>query len=407
MYFRYLCLVLPFLMTASFLHAAPGVVITLENVPQRVRADHPDLAAARLRIREASARWIQSGRLENPRLEVALEHTPRFNERRAEVGLSQRFPVTNRLALEKSVSRTLIEAAEAEVKEFERVLVEEAMAAVVEVLAVRGRSELLGLQRDGAAEFADRLGVAAERGEASALDAGMARLDAATLEAEIRSVSGDEAAALAKLRPLLGLESGAPVHVAGTLEEPRLPTATGAIARPDLQNAWLRTVAAGQAVAVEEARRREDVEAGVMAAVERAEDAPKGYQRDTFFGIRLQIPLPWWDRNEGNIEEARARHERLRLEGIALEKAANHEVVAAREEMEEWLRVARDVEQGALAFAAEQLQLVEQAVAQGQGDLSLLFRARQQQAALGVARLDAVKRFHLARIRHEAALNRF
>ncbi|RYD23864.1 MAG: hypothetical protein EOP87_26335, partial [Verrucomicrobiaceae bacterium] len=51
------------LITASAVRAEPGVVVSLASVGDRVRAQNPDLAAARLRIREALGRMNQSGRL--------------------------------------------------------------------------------------------------------------------------------------------------------------------------------------------------------------------------------------------------------------------------------------------------------------------------------------------------------
>ncbi len=94
--------------------ARRGVVITLNSIGDRVRAQNPDLGAARVRIREAMGRHIQSGRLSNPELNVELSHDRRFRERGAEIGFSQRFPITNRLAIEKAVTAIELEAAEAE-----------------------------------------------------------------------------------------------------------------------------------------------------------------------------------------------------------------------------------------------------------------------------------------------------
>ncbi len=404
--FSRLCLVAPLLLAAPILHAEPGVVITLESVKSRVQSDNPALAAARLRLSEASGRMVQAGRLDNPEFGAALEHNPDFGERRAELTLSQRFPVTNRLALEKQVSRTLLEAAEAEVREVERRLVADARRAVVEVLAIRGRSELLGQQVGLAGELAASLKAAADRGEGSALDAGLARLEAAGLDAERRGLSAAEAAAVGELRPLLGLPPDAVVHIGGTLG-PAVPPA-GAVdprRRPDFQAARLDAVAAGQRVALEEAKRRGDVEAGVMVAVERAEDAPEGYERDAFVGLSFRIPLPFWDRNEGAIAEARARHEREQLEAVALAAEIHHEAAAARDEMAEWARLAAELERELLPLAAEQAQLAEGAYRAGQGDLQAVFRAREKRLSLAAARLDALRQFHLARVRYEAAGN--
>ena len=85
----------------------------------------------RLRIREALGRSAQAGRHANPDLESSFENDPRFREWRAEIGFSQRFPVTDRLRREKEIGRTEIRTAEAEVREVERGLITSARQAVI------------------------------------------------------------------------------------------------------------------------------------------------------------------------------------------------------------------------------------------------------------------------------------
>ncbi|MGA0846622.1 MAG: TolC family protein, partial [Luteolibacter sp.] len=155
--------------------AEPAVVVTPGNIADRIRSQNPDLAAARLRIDEAVGRVTQSGRLHNPEIELGFEHNSQFREGRFEIGFSQRFPVTDRLRIEKEITRTKLEAAEAEVREVERQLIAKARELLVKLLASRQRRELLREQSAVAKEFADFLGESAAKGEGSLLDAGQAR----------------------------------------------------------------------------------------------------------------------------------------------------------------------------------------------------------------------------------------
>ena len=157
---------------AFTLHSLPAestVVVTLESVGARIRAQNPDLAAARLRIQEAVGRLNQSGRLTNPDLETSFEHDSTFREGKFEVGFSQRFPVTGRLRLEKELSATELKAAEAEVREVERQLSASAKGLVVKVLATRQRRGLLNEQVSLSRQFADFLSETATKGEGSAI----------------------------------------------------------------------------------------------------------------------------------------------------------------------------------------------------------------------------------------------
>lgn len=387
------------------LAAEPGVVVSLASVGDRVRAQNPDLAAARLRIREALGRMNQSGRLANPELEAGFRHDPRMRERSLEIGFTQRFPITGRLALEKQVTLTEYQAAEAEVREVERRIIAEAREAVVQVLAIRQRRDLLREQAGLAGEFAGVLAAAAEKGEGSALDAGQAKLEAAGLAVGMRQLDAAETAAVGTLKPLLGIRPGEPLHVGGTLPEPALPKAgLDPSRRPDFQAAVLGAKAAGEGVALEQARRYDDVEAGLFAAAERTEDVPEGYDKEALVGLRFKIPLPLWNKNEGGIQEAEARKERKELEAVALGRSIRLEAEAARAEMVEWARLLDELGGTLIPLADQQSAAAEDAYRKGLGELQAVFRSREKRLELSSARLDALRGFHLARVRYEAAI---
>lgn len=384
--------------------AEPGVVISLENVGVRVNAQNPDLAAARLRIREALGRMTQSGRLANPELEFEISHDPRFRERGIEIGFSQRFPVTNRLSLEKRVSATEVKVAEAEIREVKRQLVAQAREGIVNVLAIRKRRELLKEQTALSKEFSDFLSGIAEKGEGSPLDAGQAKLESTSLALEMRQLDAGEAAAVGGLKPLLGVLPAEPLFVSGTLPEAALPAlAVNPSKRPDFQAASLEAEAAAQGVALEQSKRYEDVEAGVFAGAERSEDAPEGYDREGLFGVRFKIPLPLWNKNEGAIQEAQAKQERKEKEAVALARNIRLEAEAARAEMLQWEKLLTEISQTLLPLAEEQAETADAAYRNGQGELQAVFRSREKRMQLLAARLDALREFHLARVRYEAA----
>lgn len=379
----------------------------MANVGNRIRAENPDLAAARLGIQEALGRMNQSGRLANPELETAIEHNPRFRERKVEFGFSQRFPITNRLTLEKDVSLTELKASEAEVREVERQITGKAREAVVKVLATRQRRELLKEQSGASGKFADFLSEIATKGEGSPLDAGQAKLEAASLAMEMRQLDASETALVGELKPLLGMAPGQGLSVGGTLPEPSLPSkAADPAARPDFQAAKLNALAAAQGVALEQSRRYEDVEGGIFAGAERTEDAPEGYDTETIVGLRFKFPLPLWNKNEGAIQEAEAKKIRKEKETVALGRNIRLEASGARAEMEEWAEMIREINDTLLPLADEQSTLAETTYRNGQGEIQSVLRSREKRMQLAVARLDALREFHLARVRHETALGK-
>ena len=392
---------------ATPLRADPSVVVTLATVGNRVRAQNPDLAAARLRIQEAVGRMNQSGRLANPEIEAGLEHNPRFREGKLEIGVSQRFPLTDRLRLEKDVSLTELKSSEAEVREVERQIIAKAREAMVKVLASRQRRALLREQSGVSKEFADFLAETAAKGEGSALDAGQAKLEATSLSMEIRQLDASETALVGELKPLLGMRPGEALNVSGSLPSPSLPSsAAGPARRPDFQAAKLNAQAAAQGVALEQARRYDDVEGGLFAAAERTEDAPEGYQNEAIIGLRFKFALPFWNKNEGSIQEAEAKKERTEKETIALGRGIRLEAEAARAEMVEWTRLITEIDSTLLPLADDQSKLAEDAYRNGQGEIQSVLRSREKRLQLSAAKLDALREFHLARVRHESAIGK-
>lgn len=390
------------------LRGAPAVIISLDSVAKRIQAHNPDLAAARMRIREALGRVSQSGRLANPELETLVENNARFREGRLQMEFSQRFPVTDRLRLEKEISLTELKASEAEVREVERQLVATAREQIVKLLALRHQRELLESQSANASELARTLADIAGRGEGSALDAGQAKLEGAGLGIEAAGIKAGEIELIGQLKALLGMRLGEPLSVTGVLPDPVLPTGGGNFSdRPDLQAAKLQSTAAAQEVALEQTRKYEDVEGGIFAAVERSEDVPKGYDNEGIVGLRVKIPLPLWNQNTGAVEQARAKQQRHELETVALARGIQQEADAALAEMKQWQAVIQQISLELMPVADEQIKMTETLYQEGRGDFQSVLRTRGKRLELAAARIDALRGFHLARVRHESAFAKY
>lgn len=392
----------PILFTTTALAGRP--IITLDSIATRVRADNPVLAAARLRIAEARGRLVQSGRLRNPEVEFDYaRNTSMPREHTLGVALVQRFPVTARLRLEKEVSQTQLAAAEAEVRDAERKLIAQARTTAVKLLALRSQRELRSKQLTNSREQTAFLQKRAESGEASAVDTAQVELESRMLETEILQLSVEEVAMAGELRPLLGIAGTEPLNLDGELAAPAAPASAGVSARPDVQAAQLTADAARTEVAKERANRFEDVGVGVVYQRERTEDAPDGLSTDQMLGVKVSIPLPLWNTNRGRIEEAEAAAERARLEADALRFNANAEADAAAAEMGALAKLLGELDAKLLPKAAELEERLRQSYAAGQTPLIETLRARDRRLQLQRQRLDALRDYHLARVRHEAA----
>lgn len=392
---------------------AGAVSIPLESIPARVREANPSLSAARFRIEEARGRLQSAGRLPNP--DAGFEFAPNMRGREVTVGISfeQRFPLTARLRLEKAVSAAELTKAEDEILDIERHTIAAAEEAGIRWLAVTMLTELRARQATNAGEQADFLEQRASVGEGSSLDAGQSRLEAARLSHEARQIDAQRLALDGELRALLGISDREPITITGRLEAPQGGSSRAirsgdfdAARRPDLRALLHEQRAADHSLALERARRWDDIAVQAFVEIERAEDVPDGLETDRFIGLGFTIPLPWWNRNEGAVQEARARAARARGESTALEAAIRNDVGTARAEMEMQARLAAESSDTLLRLGEDQLKRIEEAYTSGQAPLTDVLRARDQLLDIRHARIEALRDYHLARVRFESATAR-
>lgn len=399
------CLIL--VSTIQPAQSAESLIVSLNSIPDRIRKQNPDLAAARYRIAEALGRFNQSGRRSNPELLIDTSHNTRFREHSFTIGIAQKFPLTNRLVIEKAVSLTRLRAAEAEIRNVERELIAEAKQLTVKVLAARQQALLIRKQAQVASELAESIGTAADKGERSPLDAGQAKLEAAQFSNATRQLRAQQATLTGQLKPLLGMSTNESLIVHGSLPELRPPSrSTHPGKRPDLHAAKLHAKAAEQSADLERSKRRDDIEVAITAGLERTEDAPDGLDNEGIIGIGIRIPLPLSNKNEGAIQEADARKKRKHKEVQALAHKIRHEASTAHAEMTEWSKLAREISDTLLPLAKKQAAATTKAYHEGQGDLQSTLRAQEQLLKLSSARLNALRDFHLAKARYEASLGK-
>jgi cobalt-zinc-cadmium efflux system outer membrane protein len=378
--------------------------LSVEGAAAYAEQHHPGLAAARLRIDEARGRLRQAGRLANPELELELSRNTRAPEGSWGLAFTQKFPLTSRLRLEKSVSAAELEAAQAEVRNEERKLAGQVRELAVKVIALRQQRVLREKQISHSKDLANFTTKRVEAGEASALDAGQVQLETQQLEAELLQVDVTRATLIGELRPLLGLKAGTALDITGELSAPgRLP-ASGANpgSRADFLAAQAQIRAAEQGVELARAQKWEDVGVGFGVEHERSEDAPEGFERDTFLGLKFSLPLPLWNKNEGRIDEAQAAATRARKEADALAATIRGEAAAARGEMAALASIIAKFDE--LIPAATRLEeQFRTSYGTGQVALPEVLRARVKRLELEQQRTDALRDYHVARVRHQTA----
>jgi cobalt-zinc-cadmium efflux system outer membrane protein len=376
---------------------------SLSGIATRVRSHHPMLKAARLVVEEARGRQLGSGRLANPTLESSFQNESRVSPRTMMFGIDQSFPITKRLSLEKRLTSQLVTAAEFEVRDAERRFIAEARAHAVRVLALDQQRALRQQQTALAKKLSEFAKSRADKGELSPLDAAQAQVDAQRLILEGKKLETERISLLGQLKPMLGVGTQESLSISGDLPALVLPGITPWQQRADFQLAQTKISVAQTDAALAHSKRLQDVSAGFFSAQEMQDQSNGQRERTGFIGFRISIPLPFWNRNQGEIAEKKAAAERQRLEAEALGKQIASEADTARREMQANADLARETRDKLLPLVIEQTQKLEKAYESGQTDLLTVLRARDQRLQLEAAALDAVRDFHLARIRYEAA----
>lgn len=378
-----------------------ATVSTAEAVA-RALAGNADLAAARLVVAEARGRLDQAGRMPNPQAETLFRPHVNGRERSGEFGITQRFPLTARLRLAKSVSKFELAAAEAEVADVERRLAGDVREAATRMLALNARTRLRLDQRTNSLHLVEAAKKAMSVGEGAEIDALQYELEAGQISARITALEAQSNVLNARLRLLLGIRDDEPVVLSGGLAEPVATTPDAA--QPAGKRADQRLAEARAGAAMEEARlarasKWEDAGVGVFSEIDRNEDAPNGIQTDKRIGVRLSLPLPLWNRNRGRIASADAAAERAEREAKALELRVRAERMSAAAEMRGAFNTLRRVSDDLLPQARLIESRITSARSQGQASITDLLRARERRLDLEAAQLDALEDYHLAAAR--------
>ena len=381
-----------------------GTALTSDSAARYALEKNHTLKAARLALAAADAKARGAGRLSNPAFEATVAGGAEW-EGRVELGLMQRFPLTARLRLEKEISALEIEAARCEIEDQERIITAKVREAFVTLARNREAVALRQRQVELNTSFADSLNRRVSEGFASPLDAGEGALEAKHLQASLKALEAEEAAAASELATLLALPSARAIEVQTPLALPKAPpTAKSTSDRPDVRLARIAIEAAEKDIGLARAMRWEDIGVGLFIEGERTRDEPEGIDTEGLIGMKLSVPLPVWNTGASAVQERRIIAQR-RMEMLeALRLSVTHEVESASLQMRARFAAARQLQGDVLPAARKLLTDTQASYDRGETEFQRLFRLRERLTNLETASLEAVAEYHLARIRWEAAL---
>ena len=253
------------------------------------------------------------------------------------------------------------------------------------------------MSKDSVQRIGGFLREVAAKGDGSLLDAGQAgsRRPARCRGAPARRPRsrvhrGTEAA--------VGQRPGEPLHVAGSLPPVHAPGDSVEPDRRDFQAKKLAAEVAARAVALEQARRYDDVEAGLFAAP----SAPR-MRRTGTTGSSACVSKSRCRSGTRTKEPSRRRRRKERSERrprrLAAASGSKPKPHAPRWR---WATLVDEITQPCCRWPRPRRRPPKTPIATAKGNSGV--RSREKRLQLATAKLDALREFHLARVRHQAAL---
>jgi cobalt-zinc-cadmium efflux system outer membrane protein len=370
--------------------------MTVREVAVQALADNPDLRAANEAIEVARGRLLQAGLWPNPELTLSGASDFAFqNEGEHQLAgeVAQRFPIAGRLGRARDVARVDVAAAIAEARDFERTLIGDVQRTALRILAldraIAAWDDVIGPARELTRVSQRRL----EAAEASEVDLNLLAVQVAGFEQEQQQLEVERRGEQIRLNQLLQREISAPVVLSGSLEDGFLDAESlGVIGdgaserRPDLISARLLVDRARAEARLARADAWEDWSFGVGIDAEKQVFAdepaidPIGTKRDEFLRFGLSVPLPLWNRNQGNVAAAIAEERRAASSVAALEQVVAAEIAAARARVLDFAQLERSYRETALPRARRNVDLLDRGYRQGLSPISALVQAEQQLA---------------------------
>ncbi|MFZ5520657.1 MAG: TolC family protein [Pseudomonadota bacterium] len=325
-----------------------GTPLTLAQAIEQALANHPDLAAARHDVEAARGATDQAGLLPNPELAASVEDTRRATRTTA-IQINQRLELGGKRGARVEAARLAQDAAEARLDARRAGVRADVQTAYWEVMTGQERLDLARQSRLSALQAVDAASKRVTAGKVSPVEETRARLALSSVDVEAAQAEQELQAARAKLGVLVGLPNPQVLNVPVALDALGGGLGEQEMARrleqaPDILLARLEVRRRESVVELERSRAVPDVTVGF------------GTQRNNELGrnqtlLGLSVPLPLFDRNQGNLREALARADQSREELLSTQRRVAADVRIALSQLDNARRQALLVERQMLPDA--------------------------------------------------------
>lgn len=297
----------------------PSGSLTRKQAVGYAVSNSPHLQSGLAEMRALQAEIVQAGLPPNPKLAFEIENfggsgsTKGFNGAEVTTGLSQRFETAGKRSKRAQVASLRAEAALAEVAAAKREVAIAADQAFTDLLEGQALRKIAQRNLTRAEENLRIISELLTAGKGTRVDVNRAKLAVSSARGRLAEMRSAETKAAARLSQVWGAGSSN-ISARGELTASNDTLSTNvdaAIAKhPAMRAAKLRVSRAEATHALEKARRISDV--SLDAGVRQMRDT-----NETAAIVGLSVPLPLFNRNQGNIHAAKervssARHDQRR-----------------------------------------------------------------------------------------------
>jgi outer membrane protein, heavy metal efflux system len=380
-------LILVLMLQASF-------AMTFDQLKQTALAQNKTLQAAREQLKQAEARLKQAGLRPNPSLDVSRSTDAVFaneGETGFAVAFSQPFELGRKRENRIQVAEAEVELAKAEIADAERQLIGQLRAAYVRAADTSARLRFFERSRILNEQMARVMTVRLASGDASRLESHLLQAENNRVEAQRLLAETQLIQEMFDIRKLAGLSPTEPLSfqppgpdaIALSLRNENELIESALRSRPDLRAAQLREALSNAGVKLARAQVKPTIVGSVRYArepnVSRFATAAQGraFEKDSVLDFTVSIPLPFWNREQGNIGEAVSKVAQAAAERESLENTIRVEVTAASRRYTSAMRSLELIRTGVVNETEEGFSITQLAYRLGNAKLTdLIFQER-------------------------------
>lgn len=377
--------------------------VSLRELTQLAIDHNKDLRAARFNVSIASGRLVQAGLWSNPNFNLSNNDDRLFNnegEYSRSAAFTQAFPISGRIAKQKTVARIDVARARAEIREAERQLSAKVANAFYAIVVTEHRLQQINYLQRINRELVNVIHNRYHAAEISKLDDNSARIEYQRIEQDKHLLHSLRISQYATLNQLLGRKANQPLTV--QLEQPihlkvfKMQTLQSFALqhRPDRQSLLLAVGRANADKRLAKAERFADWTLGVgvqqdKIVVEGAEPQPA----DRTLGVTLSIPLPLLNVNQGRIIEAAATGTQALMALRALNLTIETAVASNYAQLKALHSSLLQTKSTSLRLSVENIKLAQDAYQNGQISLLNVLQIQRQQNDLQNAYLNTLEKY--------------